>query len=125
YGEVFQRSDWGPDATVIYFGCGSRMSRTTPLNNLAVWSRGRPLLCHRQNLYAHSYGPAWLKTGVIFLKGNQIAYIPGNDGTLPYEVGGSLTKTPAGWVGDGAKVYGALGGNPLKLSNKDIKTARR
>ncbi|HLJ11368.1 MAG TPA: right-handed parallel beta-helix repeat-containing protein, partial [Planctomycetaceae bacterium] len=51
YGEHFERSDWGPQATCFYFGCATHQSRVYPMNDLTVWSKGQPLICHGMHRY--------------------------------------------------------------------------
>lgn len=105
YGEVFERSDWSPDATVVYFGCCTHLSRSYPLNNMMLWSKGQPLLANRQILYSHSYGPCWLRNGVVFFRGNELAFDVTFEGDPDYAERGSLSRSGEKWIGNGTRAY--------------------
>ncbi|HLJ10860.1 MAG TPA: hypothetical protein VKU82_06710 [Planctomycetaceae bacterium] len=117
YGEVFQRTNWTPDATCFYFGCGTHQSRVYPMNDLTIWSKGQPLLPHREQLYQHSYAPFWLRNSVCFVdkKTNKLAfeYTQADPQTTAL---GNLTKNSDGsYTGDATKLW----------ARPQVKLARR
>lgn len=123
--EVFQRSDWSTAATVLYFGCAPYVTRTTPTNDLMLWSKGQPLLCQRQRLYGHSYGCGAFRNLVSYWQGNQIVGQMPNDADETYLVKGVLTQNADGsWTGDATKLISNLQGvsTPLPPISKSVRT---
>lgn len=122
--EVFQRSGWTPDATIVYFGCAPYWTRVTPTNEFMLWSKGQPLICQRIRVYGHSYGPHVFRNMPTFWKDDRIYLAANVDAREDYVVRSSLTQNGNTWVGDATRLYSGLPGRPVDTA-KLIRLARR
>jgi hypothetical protein len=66
-GQFFARSDWKPQANLVWFGSHTTGSRVTPAGEFMLYSKGNYLIGNAATRVAHSYGCRWFQPGVCFV----------------------------------------------------------
>jgi len=103
----YDRTDWNDDATRVFFGCSEQLYRATAVGDVLIWSKGLPVIGHRNDLYAHSYsgnGRLTLPQIREVATGKLIPAL-GGDGTPIRKKAASLTRAGDVYTADLSQLF--------------------
>lgn len=113
----YDRTGWEENATRVFFGCSEQPYRATASGDVMIWSKGYPLIAHRNSTFDHSYaGDGRLTLPQIreVKTGKLIPSLSG-DGTPVRVKNASFTEKDGTYTADLSQLFG-------KCASKYVRT---